>query len=86
MPVSYIPDPLSVIELGDPAALVAMFSVAERVPAAAGLNEIDTAQDAAGARILPHVVVLMKSAGFAPPIAMELIVKFPSPVLLKLTV
>jgi len=65
----------------------ATLNVAVRVPETVGLNTTVMMQLAEAARLDPHVLVeMLKSPGFAPPIAMLLIVIVALPVFFSVAV
>ena len=74
-----MPVPERATVCGDPVALSAMFSVAARVPVAAGLKVTEIVQEALAARDDPQVLVWLKSDALVPPIeiARELRVAVP---------
>src|ERR1051325_9228320 len=81
----YCPEPVRTTACGEPAALFVMLSAAVRPPNAAGLNVTDTVQLADARRLALHVVVLMKSAVFAPVKTMPVMLSVPLPVLVSVT-
>jgi hypothetical protein len=81
-----VPIPASGTVCGDPAALSLRFSVAERAPAAPGVNVSDTAQLAAGASEELHVFVSAKSDAFAPLMEMLLNVRLAVPELVTVNI
>jgi hypothetical protein len=58
--------PESVTVWGEPAALSATFRVAEKVPAAAGVNVTATVQLAPAETLVPQVLVWAKLVGLLP--------------------
>ena len=63
------PVPVTVTLCGEPAALSAMATEADRLPAAEGLKVTETVQLAAAAMLAAQVFVWLKSAAFVPVIA-----------------
>ena len=61
--------PLKVTLCGEPAALSAMATEADRLPAAEGLKVTESVQLAAAASEVPQVFVWLKSAALVPAIA-----------------
>src|SRR4026208_2142209 len=60
-------------------------STAVRSPLAAGVNEIVAVQVSPGDRVLPHVIVPLKSPGFVPPKVIRLMLSTVPPLLLNVT-
>ena len=60
------PVPVTVTLCGEPAALSAMATEADRLPAAEGLKVTETVQLAATASEVPQVLVWLKSAALVP--------------------
>jgi len=66
------PVPVSETGCGDPNALSATSSEADSAPTVNGLNVTVIAQLAPAAKLVPHVLVCVKSVGFAPPMLIPL--------------
>ena len=82
-----VPDRATVC--GEPAALFAIDSVAEKLPAADGVNVTLTVQEAPAARVPPHGLlpdVIAKSVGLVPAIDMPVIVNVAFPLFVRVTV
>ena len=81
-----VPVPVSATVCGDPVALSATESMAEKLAAKAGVKLIEIEQLAPAASELPQVFVCAKSEGFAPPTLTLLIVSVALPVFLSVAV
>ena len=81
-----LPVPVKATVCGLPGRLSAMLTAAARAPGTVGENFTRIVQLAFCARLLPHVLVSEKSAGFAPVILMLVMVKLALPVFVKVTV
>jgi hypothetical protein len=84
--VGLVPVPVRLTVCGLPAALSEMFTVAVRLPAAAGVNVTLIVQFSSAASELPHVEVSGKSAALAPVTAMLVKFKVPLPLFVRVTV
>jgi hypothetical protein len=80
------PVPVRATFCGLPAALSVILTLADRVPAAVGLNVTLMEQFAPAATLPPHVLVCAKSPAFAPAIEMLAIVSVAVPVLDRFTI
>lgn len=75
-----VPVPFRVVDCGDPDALSATCSVAEKAAAEAGVNVTEIVHLEPAASDCPHVLVSLKSLGFAPAMAMPLMLRVALPV------
>ena len=80
-----VPVPVSVTVCGDPVALSATESMAEKLAAEAGVNVTEIEQLAPAASELLQVLLCAKSPGFVPPRLTLLMVKAASPLFLRVT-
>jgi len=81
-----LPLPESGTVCGLPGALLAMLSVAERVPAAVGVKVTVIVHEAPAASVDPQVVVRAKSPALVPVMLVPLMVNEADPVLVRVTV
>lgn len=81
-----VPVPLSVTVCGEPAALSAIEIVAVKLATDAGVNVTEIEHVAPAANVAPQVLVCAKSAAFAPPRVMPLIVSAALPVFFSVAV
>jgi hypothetical protein len=70
---------------GDPAALSVIVKLADRLPAAAGVNVTVTVQAPWAAKLVPQLLELVNSVGFAPPMVIEVIPSAVFPPLVNVT-
>ena len=78
--VAVMPVPLRLAVCGDPAALSVTVMLAEKVAAESGVNFTAIVQEPPAVTALPQLFVCEKSAGLAPPGAIEEIVSVAVPV------
>ena len=83
--VGAVPVPVRATVCGDPVALSATESVAEKLAAEAGLKITEIVQSAPTATELPQVFVSLKSAAFVPVMLMPLIASAAEPILVSVT-
>jgi hypothetical protein len=83
--IGLVPVPESVTPWGLPLALSNTESVAVRADAAVGVKVTLMEQLAPGVKVVPHVVVRLKSPAFAPVMLILLMVKVPTPTFERVT-
>jgi hypothetical protein len=81
-----VPVPVSVTVCGDPEALSATESVAEKLVTDAGVNVTDIEQLEPAARELPQVFVWLKSLGLTPVTEMPVIANEAFPVFIRVAI